>query len=256
MNPEPLAGLTGGPDIGEWAFELDVGRPVPAGGFANILILKGRQGSIIDLAPNPNAWTAASLFSCRPGEAPGAVAALSQWLTDWLADAVERARQDPASIYSYFARIASEPSWTGILMLNVSLRPESALPPAIAGLAGGIDADSFAAHHLGINHSPVQGSAGPAGDDLSDLFGLIDYQAVPGAASAGSEPRPDAPAGSDGLVSLQVAQLSVLFANSAVTGFKGLLRIEMKSAEGFEFDVRDPDVAMRWQASPGADLPG
>src|SRR4051794_18467263 len=50
--------------------------------------------------------------------------------------------------FAAFNGVIDDPSWSGVLFLNAFV-PLTALPPQLEGLAAGIDASRFYAHHIG-----------------------------------------------------------------------------------------------------------
>lgn len=137
-----------------WRFDLD-----PAGWSRHdtVMIVKSFESqSLAQLAADPSKWTCGEYFNRRTDRTSRLLAKILE--------------SDPADSTS-FRDVVDDPSWSGVLFLNVPV-PLDELPTQLAGLAAGIDKASFFAHHIGVSHSSVK-------DDLdledSSLFGLIRY---------------------------------------------------------------------------------
>jgi len=176
-----------------------------------VLIIKYADGSLYDFVQNTDAWAWPAVATLG-----GSITATQALLNSILDDAIaEVAAQGEASNLAGFVRdIALNPSWTGVLMLNANV-PFSSVPPELAGLAAGIEADQFRAHHVGISVTPVSldQPARSLAQDPSSVFGLINYSQL------------DDIAHIEGEFDFKVLLLQVLFANSAIADFAG--RIEL-----------------------------
>jgi len=206
------AGITIGGDAGElWQFDL-----TPAGwaGPGTILILKFFDQTVEELAGRPASW------------APGAFNADAGQTSAQLGAIIEQARQRAAAgdlDYAGFLAAVTDPSWNGVLALNVPA-PLDELPAELRGLAAGIDPALFRAHHVGITAAkisvPGPGSKEPIKIADSGIFALIDY--------AAPAPLPANVA----KWAFQVATLKVLFSDSTVTSFSSTIDLQVNSLFG------------------------
>ena len=129
-----------------------------------ILIFKFYDKSIDSLKDSLEAWSNADEFN-------DGSASVRQQLVDFINDA--RNRKDPDLDY-FLSAVIEDKNWNGILALNCPV-PLKGLPEQLEGLAAGIDPAQFAAHHVGINITPVQVSGAALSARPSSMFGLIDY---------------------------------------------------------------------------------
>jgi hypothetical protein len=149
--------------IAEWPFHINVGE----GGdddYRNVLIFKFGTGAIKDLVTNPKSWTSAGVFNQDPDR-------MSLWLQNYITSAETTAEDNYR--FRKFVNLASNPAWEGILALRVTVGINE-FPDDLKGLLAGIDLETFAAHHFGIESSFVQSDNGLK-QDKSSLFGLISY---------------------------------------------------------------------------------
>ncbi|MBI1766472.1 MAG: hypothetical protein HYR56_34125 [Acidobacteria bacterium] len=190
-----------------WQFDLD-----PAQWQANgtIGIIKFYDLSIAALLGQTSAWASGDFFN--NGSAANAASVIQTIIAE--ADAGD-------SDFAAFFNAVNNPHWNGILWLNVRA-PLAELPPELAGLAVGIDQSRFRAHHVGINAAKINAPAtpGPITIAPSSIFGLIHYQA----------PAPLQPGLGD--YQFEVAQLKVLFLNSAVAGFSSVIDLQINTLFG------------------------
>ncbi|HEX6835886.1 MAG TPA: hemagglutinin, partial [Polyangia bacterium] len=114
--------------------------------------------------------------------------------------------------FAAFNRLADDASWNGILFLSVRV-PLASLPPQLVGLAAGIDADQFNAHHVGINVNPLARDLRQLAIDDSSLFGLIAYTSPGDLFFA------------DRAYDYKVASLQVRFENSLIQQFSSQLLV-------------------------------
>jgi hypothetical protein len=185
----------------------------------NILIFKFGDKSLADLAADTTTWVGGATFNQTVADTQKEILAI-------IADAQTRAKTEPE--FEYFVNtVVSQPGWNGILMLNVDV-PLNGLPDQIAGIAAGIDAANFYAHHLGVTLTPltVANSVVQLGGD-SSLFGLIYYNDPADLVNNGNPYQ------------FKVLSLKVLFFNSAVTSFSS--QIEMMVSQMFGEPVTSPD---------------
>ena len=81
--------------------------------------------------------------------------AAQQQIRAILDDASSRLSGGDTDLAYFVNTVMLDPQWNGILVLNAEV-PMSGLPPQLEGLAAGIDASQFQAHHVGVNVTPVQ----------------------------------------------------------------------------------------------------
>ncbi|MGH2944909.1 MAG: hypothetical protein ACRDPC_01325 [Solirubrobacteraceae bacterium] len=172
-----------------------------------LLVMKFAGSTLQDLARDTSKWATPDKFN--PGD--GAVDHARASLVALVDDAIDRANKGDAD-FAPFKAIACDTDWHGILVFNCDV-PLDALPTQILGLAAGIDAKLFRAHHLGVTVTPVEPSGGPLTIHDSSLFGLVDYQS-PTQAQGGQPPY-----------FFQVTFLKVLFRASAVASFSSLIEL-------------------------------
>ena len=167
-----------------WTFDSGIGQSPGYGDYAGIMILKGRQGKLYDpadeekkdgkpasLVANVDHWTRRDLFSSPGGDASQQFL-LSEWLVSYFKEAFHNPDQEN---FGHFHRIASDPSWTGILFLRVPLSRNS-LPRQMKGLLHGTGGEPVYIHHWGIGiNSARQKGMNVEQDDSAALFGLIHY---------------------------------------------------------------------------------
>jgi hypothetical protein len=187
-----------------WSFDLD---PATWAEHGTILILKFSDVSIAELARQPSAWASPKTFNASPERASQAILAAIAAATD--------------SDFAAFLAAVNEPSWNGVLALNVHA-PLTQLPAQLAGLAVGIEQSAFAAHHVGIRASKIEVPQTPGELTISDssIFGLIDYTA----------PAPLPPRTGD--FAFQVKRLKVLFLSSAVASFSSVIDLQVDTLFG------------------------
>ncbi|HKP53055.1 MAG TPA: hypothetical protein VJ183_10415 [Chloroflexia bacterium] len=193
-------------NISGWNFVLD---PAQWKTFGTILVFKFRHGTLQQFAADTTVWTQATTFNTNP-------ATTSDTLSQIINDAVSNTDPD----FQFFAtQIATNPDWNGILFLNAVV-PLASLPPEIEGLAGGIDASKFYAHHLGIQVTPLKINGGQPQQQQSSLFGLIYYEndAYPPADASG--------------YNFNVLNLKVLFENSSIKSFASQIEVSLDKLFG------------------------
>lgn len=194
--------------VADWEFDLSPWRWAD---HNSILIFKFCSKQLDQLASDTSQWVHADTFN-------SSAAAAQQQLRAILDDAATRALTD--TDLSYFVNtVMRDPLWNGILVLNAEV-PMDGLPPQLEGLAAGIDASQFKAHHLGINVTPVQPSGGTLKAMPSSVFGLIDYE------------DPAELSGTALDYQFKVNQLKVLIANSEIVGFASVIELMMNKLFG------------------------
>jgi len=219
--------------ISDWTMTAQVGSGATPTSYRNVMILKFCDGSLQERVTNPNRWTAPEDFSLVDGAGTGAASiaytGLSQWLQAYIAEGVERARGPSGGFYKNFEKIATDPSWNGVIVLQADLALDD-LPPQIRGLAAGIDFSHFVAHHFGFTASRVSvdrstGQISMAGN--SSLFGLIDYEEPTYALNlaAGVDPDTPVPVQTSDDFDFTVLQLQSLFENARLVDFKSRVQL-------------------------------
>ena len=210
--------------IADWPFIVSLG-PESADKFANVLIVKFCQGSVVERARDISSWTNPAAFNTEPR-------ATAAGLFAYIGEAEAQSADVPA-LKQFVARVR-DPNWNGVLALRVDIEL-SGFPPDLKGLLGGMDLTRFYGHHLGLTLNFVkrdQQQLNMAAD--SSLFALINYRDQYG--DPGSTPSAPAVAltqSSRKLIALpspaasesesfdyRVISLLVEFKNSEVTNFE------------------------------------
>lgn len=207
---EPIA-IDGTLSLAGWPVSIEL-----TGDDGPIVVFNFSSSSLQEMA---GASDAAAAWS-NPAAFTGNVADVQARLKRIVNGAINAARVDPGSPFAPFAAIATDPSWTGILILDVPVAL-SALPPDLIGLAGGIEATGFRWQNVGISVSPVTAdlAAGP-----SSIFGLIDY--------ADRSARAGAHDDGDGGFSFRVLTLRVEVANSQIVTFQSTIVLTITTLFG------------------------
>jgi hypothetical protein len=181
-----------------WTFDLDPARWEEHG---TLLIFKFHEKSLAELAADTHMWALPESFNVRPSAARRRlVAIVEDALAKTAADSVPKDRDN----YADLARAASDPSWSGIIALNV---PMGGIPSNLKALNGGIDRSRFFAQFAGIETTPIVPDDGKLKAGRSSLFGLIDYH------------DETAPLPTESGYNFQVTRLQALFQNSHVKAF-------------------------------------
>ena len=247
VNPDPFKDPAKGAafrnvvSIAGWTMAARVGAGASATAYRNVLIMKFCSGSLRDRVTNPNRWTAADAFSLLPGTPPETRAlsytGLSQWLQDYIDEAIARAKGPSSAFYANFARIACDPDWNGVIVLAADLSAQD-LPPEIAGLAAGLDFTRFAAHHFGFTVSRVAVDKATGriamAEGNSSLFGLIDYADARYASNLANGVGPDVPVPvpMDGAFDFAVLRLQSLFEHARLARFESRIQLSVGSLFG------------------------
>lgn len=263
VDPATNATFTNIVNIADWTITANVGAGASATAYKNVLIMKFCSGTLQDRVTNPNRWTAAKDFSLLRDTPPAArdlsYTGLSQWLQDYIAEAIARSTGQSAAYYQTFAQIALDPDWTGVIVLAADLTAAD-LPAEIAGLAAGIDFTRFAAHHFGFTVSRVevdktmrQISMAPGN---SSLFGLIDYEDPLYAANlqAGVGENAPVPIQVQADFDFTVLQLQSLFEHARLVRFQSHIQLSVKTL--FAAPVTKLYNAGKAQPFPGIVLAG
>ena len=210
--------------IQEWAFDINTGVDNLYGDYKNVLIFKFCDGSLKDRVMNPQDWTEAGNFNSTDNNG---LTAVSQWLQDYIADAEQQYLEFNNAFYKKFHDIVNDKNWCGILALKVDLNLTE-LPVEIQGLLAGIDLSNFFGHHMGIEVSRVDITEEVKMEDVSSLFGLIDYndKAYVQQLKAGDDlNKPVPPDGN--IYDFKVLTLQVLFENTSIKDFISKAQLTM-----------------------------
>lgn len=217
-GPVRIPGLSG--DASQ-SWTIDAMPAAPWSATSTLLVLKFAGQPLTALAADTSSWAGDGGTRFNPGD--GGVATAQSLLQSLIAEAV--GSTDPE--FAPFAALAADPDWQGVLFLNAPV-PPAQLPGQIAGLAAGLDASAFKAHHLGLTITPATASGGVITQASSSLFGLIYYES---AASAASAQPPYA---------FNVSSLKVRFENSAVRTFTSQIQLLVDELFGEAADLVDP----------------
>ena len=185
-------------NISGWTFELG---PDTWSAHDTIVIFKFADRSLRSLAQDIGSWTS-------PDDFNSGVFSVQQRLLSLL----DAAASSSSANFADFNRIVGDPSWSGVLFLNAFV-PLTALPPQLEGLAAGIDASKFFAHHLGVNLSPVLLTGETLTMSDSSLFGLISYDDPTDLVDNGNAYQ------------FKVLHLQVLFENSSIATFASQIEL-------------------------------
>jgi len=210
--------------IESWIFRLD---PSLWAQHQTVLLIKSCDRALSELVADVGAWALAALFNRNVATTQAQIQAIFRDADDKRHDA-----GTPITEYEHFVdTVMTDPKWNGVLFLNCPV-PLTGLPDALSGLAAGIDASRFYAHHFGVNQTPIAHTDLSMSD--SSLFGLIRYDGGPG---------DGVPPGES--FGFQVESLDVLFENSTIRRFASQVILTIDALFG----------APCSQEVPGADLP-
>jgi hypothetical protein len=199
------------------------GWPATWSTTGTLLVLKFAGKPLSVLAADTDSWAGDKGVAFNPGS--GGVAAAQSILQELIAEARDRAGKEPE--FAAFITVADDPGWQGVLFLNAPV-PPAALPSQIAGLAAGIDASAFKAHHMGLTVTPATVSGGQIAQTPSALFGLIFYES------------PDTAAGAQPPYAFNVLNLKVRFENSMVRSFASKIELLVDELFGEPATLVDP----------------
>jgi len=233
-------------NIGDWSMAAEVGGAQTYNDYSNIILVKGRSGALYDpddpegsLVSSVDAWTQKDDFSSPDTSADGSTnngagdqsqqVVLSQWLQSYFLSASQQ--DDPS--FDTFNQIATDPNWTGILILRMDI---AQLPDNLTGLLSGVAyPDDFYAHHLGIEISQIANEPDAEEVELStssSMFGLIYYQDPAFTPPISGEPpgpiQPTAGVAYD----FRLLMLKVLFQNTSVTQFESYAQLTVNELFG------------------------
>jgi hypothetical protein len=218
--------ITSSEQLGDFQNEIDIeGWPFtinPRGSgtnYSNVFIFKFCSGNLKDRAADTQTWTNPSTFNEDPSS-------VSQWLTNYINDATDRAKDDAR--FQNFVDIITNDGWNGILALQVDIGLDS-FPDDLKGLLGGIDLTRFNGHHFGIQVNYIEPGDNTLTIPKSSLFGLISYYdaayALANGISTGNSATPETiNPGADGY-NFTVLYLQVVFDNSNITDFNSLIEL-------------------------------
>ncbi|WP_374419923.1 hypothetical protein [Chromobacterium sp.] len=219
-------------EIDRWRFKAAIGKGNRYGDYRNVMLVKGVPGSLVDLVTRPTQWTQKNLFAAPLGAdgQPDAsqLTPLADWLSAYFASALE---QQDNPYFQNFCRIIRDPNWQGVLLLRVDIEK---VPAELLGLLAGVtQPEAFAAHHIGVELSQIDGKT-VTQTDSSSLFGLIyyldpDYKDEP---QAHAIPPQDA----DATYEFRLLTLKALFQNTAVQRFESVAQVVVNQLFGSRVD--------------------
>jgi hypothetical protein len=208
-----------------WPFLLNVPTQDTNGNYNNVIIFKFCDGALIDRVSDTNSWTASENFNITDNNG---IPYLSSWLKTYIQEGIDNFVVNKDPNFQYFASIATNPDWQGIIALKTSISLQD-FPPDLQGLLGGIDMSLFYGHHFGINVNyvvPKDGTGPLTMNPVSSMFGLIDYT-DPFFASCGQNLQTyrqlAANPGTD--YDFKVLTLKVLFENSKIQSFQSYVQL-------------------------------
>ncbi len=232
--------------IGDWGMQANTGTQNRYNDYNNIIIVKGRKGQLYDpnntgnsLIANWQKWTDKEQFAAPTtlgadnktlsGADASQLVILSQWMQTYFEQA---GNQTDTAYFGNFNRIATDPNWTGILILNMNI---ATLPTNLAGILSGVrNPAAFRAHHFGVNITPVQmGTNGLEAETPSSMFGLIYYNDPDFV--TGKDPQPVEPDLSL-TYDFVLLNLKVLFENTAVKIFQSYAQLTTNNYFGSPVD--------------------
>ncbi len=156
-----------------WPFTLDFAKNTAVGDYRNVLIFKSGNGTVRQMARQPELWTQYASFNNSTGDPDGTF--LSNWLVNYLEDAITLYDGgNGVESLGQFCSLIDDPHWNGFLALKVDVQTRH-LPLELEALLVGIDRSLFYAHHLGNRINHVKPVAGAAYQLNSSIFGLVHY---------------------------------------------------------------------------------
>lgn len=183
-----------------------------------IIVYKYAGDTIEALANDLNAWAFPTSFT-QTG--------LTQAELIRIINDIKAKHQAGDSDFDHVYEAVTNPSWNGILAFNTEVSLAS-IPGQLSGLAAGIDASAFNAHHLGINISPMEVTNGVLTMKDTALFGLIDYE-------------DDSPfANSEAAYDFKVRVLKILFGNSEIKNFSARIDLLVNQLFGIPVNLDPP----------------
>lgn len=221
-----------------WQFNVNVPlrKPEQDQEMNNILLLKFRNGAILDLIQNVNSWTDPVNFNYDNDQ----VTSTQTWLIEYCNEAIALSSKNEQ--FSRFASLIQDPNWYGILSLKTDINLGN-FPKDLKGLLGAMDLSKFNAHHAGVQINYIESvkntDTGQTGINVkkSNLFGLVSYidpsymrsQAGP---EAFSLTDPEDVSMNEIAYTYKVLTLQISFANSAITNFES--KLQLTSREWFD----------------------
>jgi hypothetical protein len=187
--------------IEDWTFNFN---PDSWAAHKTLMLIKYAGKSIAELVKDSSTWTWQSAATGY-----GKAAADNNTLEDVQRDLINLLKDAGArsdTNFVNFNNVVNNPNWNGILFLHVNMNAQD-LPPALRGLAAGIDPNQFYAHHVGLNATPLQVNGQQIQQADSSLFGLIFYEDLK---NLYYNNRP---------YDYKVTSLKVLFENSQIANF-------------------------------------
>ncbi len=220
-----------------WPFLLNVPKQDTNGNYNNVIIFKFCDGALIDRVSDTNAWTAANNFNVSDNNG---IPYLSAWLKTYIQQGIDNFVVNKDPNFQYFASIATNPDWQGIIALKTSISLQD-FPPELQGLLGGIDMSLFNGHHFGINvNYVVQKDGALTMNPVSSMFGLIDYT-DPFFASCGQNLQTyrQLASNSGADYDFKVLTLKVLFENSKIQSFQSYVQLTTNSLFGDKVEPKN-----------------
>lgn len=194
--------------IAGWTFDI---APETWDEHGTILIFKFTDQPMSNLVGSTNSWYGSGTpFSDNPTQT-------QQTIQAYIADAREQAKKD-GDMAEFVEQVLDNPYWQGVLAINAYV-PLTKLPAELEGLAAGIDARQFYAHHVGVRMTPIMPSATSVEQKRSNTFGLINYQS-PQLLSTSTN------------YDFKVLILKVVFQNAALTGFSSQISLLINNLFG------------------------
>lgn len=195
-----------------WGFILDPNNWAKNGAKpGTILLFKFQERPLLELAANPKSWSFGTAYNEDVKRTSRALVKILQEAVEVMNSGDEAQKRK----YAALAKAATQPSWTGILALNVHV-PLNELPDELLALSAGMDKDKFYSQYIGVEMTPVEAVGGELVANESSLFGLIDYKNE-GAPEADNEDGYD----------FHVRLLTVVFENSLIVDFAAEILLVM-----------------------------
>ena len=216
--------------IENWQFNLNIPKQNAEGDFdlKNILILKFRKGTLIDLVNDSNYWTEPGAFNLTVQLDKSKV---QNSISSYFNQAIYMAELDSA--FENFVSIIKNPDWFGVIALNADIDLGN-LPNDLKGLLGAMKIEQFRAHHVGIEVSYITSSQTEGvKTEKTKLFGMVNYIDEDYAATTSTKDfsairkervYTNTIPGTEAVYAYKVLKLQVSFFNSAVSNFDSLLQ--------------------------------
>ncbi|MEN5434438.1 hypothetical protein ABE545_12400 [Sphingobacterium faecium] len=217
-------------DIAAWPFILDItgqNKWTDKTGFNNIVIFKFCNYSIEERVKNQKLWTDPLNFNNQEK-----IPALTNWILAYINTAKQAVVNDKENSPFYnFVNIVTDPNWTGIICLQVTIDLTS-LPKEIKAIMAGIDTSRFTAHHFGIeaNHIGLTADNKLDANFKSSMFGLINY--VNETSELRNKLKIDPPVNlptTPGDFDFKVLELQVIFDKSVIKDFKSKIQLTLNT---------------------------